>query len=97
MLLATKQGRQLPRARLHYQQPSLHPMPHCDPCSGQMILAVGLQRHLLGAHWRWPQPPEPHSTGAAASGTAGASEAPPELGRLLQLFWDTPAGGKASV
>jgi hypothetical protein len=63
-----------------------------------MILALGLQRHLLGPDWRWPQPPEQHGTATAAgAAAAAATEAPAELARLLQLFWDTPAGGRALI
>lgn len=65
------------------------PTPLLACCSGQMVLAEGLQRHLLGRHWRWPQP------GGDAAGAAAPPEAPPELKRLLQLFWDTPAGEQA--
>lgn len=55
----------------------------CTLRSGQMILAQGLQRHLLGADWRWPD--------AAPAGSGSGAAPPPELARLLQLFWDTPA------
>lgn len=65
-------------------QPCCRRRPH-PPRSGQMVLAQGLQRHLLGRDWRWPH--QQHEAPA---------EAPPEqLRRLLQLFWDTPAGGCA--
>lgn len=63
-------------------------LPLADPlplwlCSGQMILAQALLRHLLGAGWRWPE----------AEVAEGADPAPPaSLAALLELFWDTPAG-----
>ncbi len=50
----------------------------CALRSAQMLLAAALQRHALGAAWRWPPPAEP------------PGPAPPELAALLRLFWDSP-------
>jgi hypothetical protein len=60
-----------------------------------MILAQALQRHLLGRDWRWPSALPLHTAQQQQQQkqqTAAPGEAPPELARLLQLFWDTPAG-----
>ncbi|KAI3434857.1 hypothetical protein D9Q98_002911 [Chlorella vulgaris] len=56
----------------------------CTLRSGQMILAQGLLRHLLGRDWRWPEAVSPEQQQQAA-------EARPKLALLLELFWDTPA------
>uniref|UniRef100_A0A1D1ZNK5 Cysteine protease n=1 Tax=Auxenochlorella protothecoides TaxID=3075 RepID=A0A1D1ZNK5_AUXPR len=48
----------------------------CTLRSGQMIMAQGLRRHLLGSDWRWPE--------------ESVASPPPGLASLLSLFHDLP-------